>query len=547
MSPAQTSVPGSQPVWPTSAKVVGALLIGALISAVALVQWVPDDLEVSNTGAVNPGNQAFVPVDPGTGSTNDDSSSSGSSVGTSGGGGVVTSGGTATDDTITETDATDATNTAGSAAGSAGGVGGGLTGGGDGGSAGGTDPTQGGKLKCAAGQNGGETDTGVSDSKIRLAANVVLTGPGANFLDQSPDGMNAVKVRVNNKEGGICGRSLDLNLVNDEWDAARGLENIRNFIEEGYFGLPVVPSSEGLSEAIKADGGLIQKEGIPVYGTDGMRKEQYDAEGKAGWVAPVATATVSQVRIMAKYAHDELGARKFGIVYDKVYKFGIEGADAYEDYIDSKLGDSELASRMAIEPLKPKYQTEANQFLEDCGDCDLVVLLLEPETGKTWMSAMGNPEGMTVMGAQPLFNDKFASGCGSVCNGVFVWTGYNPAIGANVNEPDIAEFINEVQNVNPSADVTNQFLMGAYMGMEMFVETLKACSPDLTRDCVQSELHSMTYSTDMSSALKWTPNDHFANKGARAYSITYDGQKFSGFKDEQTGFINDPTPGVVPD
>jgi ABC-type branched-subunit amino acid transport system substrate-binding protein len=435
------------------------------------------------------------------------------------------------------------------AGGGTGGVGSGIGGGGTGGVGGGSfDPTGGGKLQCKAGKNGGATDIGVTDSKIRLAANVVTDGPGANFLDQSPDGMEAVVQRVNNKEGGICGRTLDLKLVNDSWDAARGHNNIKTFIREGYFALPVVPSSEGLSSAIQA--GDIEKEGIPVVGTDGMRKEQYDARGKASWVGPVATATVSQVRIMAKYAAEKLGATKFGIVYDKVYKFGVEGADAYEQYIKGPLKQQypnvEMKARMAIEPLRPKYQTEANQFLGSCSGCDLVVLLLEPETGKTWMSAMGHPSGMDIMGAQPLFNDKFASGCGAVCNGVYVWSGYNPAIGANRSKSDIARFVSDVKSVNPSADETNQFLMGAYLGMEVFVDLLKKCSPNLERACIKAKMEQLSYITDMASTLSWKPGNHFANTGARAYSIAYDGQKFSGFKDEQTGFFSDPTPGVVP-
>ncbi len=517
-----TKLPSSSaaPVWPTSMKVVSALVLGAAFTAWTFIQYVPDEQLASSTNSA-PRTGQFVAEDPD--AANDGGGGSGGAVISGGGGGAADDGGTG-----------------GS---SGGGVAVGGAGGADG-AVGSSDPTGGGKLECKAGQNGGSTDTGISGDKIRLAANVVLDGAGANFLDESPDGMEAVIRRINNKENGICGRTLELKTVNDSWDATRGRENIENFIAEGYFALPVMPSSEGLSAAIQA--GIIEDAGIPVIGTDGMRKEQYDASGKASWVGPVATATVSQVRIMAKYAYDDstIKARKFGIVYDKIYKFGVEGADAYEDYI-KKLSGASLESKMAIAPGETAYP-EADQFLGECGDCDLVVLLLEPETGKSWMASMGNPSGMTIMGAQPLFNDNFASGCGSVCNGLFVWTGYNPAIGPNTSKPDIGRFINDVKEVNPSADVTNQFLQGAYLGMEVFVETLKACSPNLTRDCVKAELDSMTYKTDMSSTLSWKPGDHFANIGARAYSIAYDGPNFTGFRDEQTGFINDPTPGQVP-
>lgn len=443
------------------------------------------------------------------------------------------------------------------------GTGGGTVGGSSGGGVqvGGTGPVgRGGRggpsgqkagLSCAPGKNGGATDTGVTGDKIRLAANIVTDGPGSNFLGDSPVGMEAVVRRVNNKEGGICGRKLELTTVNDSWDANRGRRNIEDFIKQGYFALPVVPSSEGLSAAIEA--GLIEKAGIPVIGTDGMRKEQYDARGKASWVGPVAVATVSQVRIMAQYAFQR-GARTFGIVYDQRYRFGVEGADAYEKFINDvlKKRDSsvQLRIRLPVQPGQSSYASEANQFKGACNPCDAVVLLLEPQTGISWMASTGAGGRGSVMtaGAQPLFNDRFARGCGEVCDGVLVWTGYNPAIGdANLSRPDIARYVSDVRAVNPSVDITNQFLEGAYLGMEVFVEILKACSPNLTRACVKERLNATTYTSDFASPLTWTAGDHFANKGARAYSIRYSQGSFSGFGDEQTGFIPDPTPGVVPD
>lgn len=404
-------------------------------------------------------------------------------------------------------------------------------------------------LECEAGKNGDKTDTGVSGDKIKLAANVVTDGPGANFLSASPTGMQAVINRVN-ADGGICGRQLELKTVNDSWDASRGRTNIENFIAEGYFALPVVPSSEGLSAAI--DAGTIEQAGIPVIGTDGMRQEQYNAgkfKGKGSWVAPVAVATVSQVRIMVDYAAGQLNAQTFGIVYDKRYKFGEEGAAAYKDYIN-KIGKT-VKAEAPIEPGQGSYANDANSFKQKCGSekCDVVVFLLEPVTAQTWVAsagADGNGKLMTS-GAQPLFNDKFARGCGSVCNNMLVWTGYNPAIGdENLAKTDVARYVDDVKKIDPSADITNQFMQGAYLGMEVFVDLAKKCSPNLTRACVKSNLDQLDYTSDLAiGSLSWRANDHFSNKGARAYAIKYQGNNFAGFEDKKVSGT-DPDPGKVP-
>ena len=61
--------------------------------------------------------------------------------------------------------------------------------------------------------------------------------------------MKAVIDKVN-RAGGVCGRLLDLRVVNDSFQADTGLRSIRSFIDEEYFALPVVPSAEGLGAAI---------------------------------------------------------------------------------------------------------------------------------------------------------------------------------------------------------------------------------------------------------------------------------------------------------
>lgn len=540
--------------YPVSLKLAVAFLAGALTASLALVQVLPKG------GSTGPGSVGVTAADDGVLAGDptalDDATGELASDFSDGSGAAATGGGSASGGATAGSRGSSASGAAaapGAAAkpGATGGTkaktgtgsGGGANVGGGSGSGSGSGGSGGGSLACQAGKNGGATDVGVTPTEIRLAANVVTDGAGSAFLKDAPKAMNAVMLRVNNKEGGICGRTLVLKTVNDSWDAARGRQNIEDFIQQGYFALPVMPSSEGLSAAISA--GVIDRGGIPVVGTEGLRKEQYDAAGKAAWVWPVATATVAQVRVMAKMAYDR-GARSFGIVYDRKYKFGVEGADAFEGYLQTLPGVT-LKKRLGIEPSQSSYASEANQFTGACGPCDLVVLLLEPETGKSWMASAGQGGKGSVMtaAAQSLFNDNFARGCGSVCNGVMVFTGYNPALGPNTSKPGIAKYMSEVRAVDPSVDFTNQFTQGAYLGMDLFVEILKACSPNLTRACVRAKMDARDHASDFSAALSWRPGNHFANLGARAYSIAYSQGSFSGFRDEQTGFVRDPTPGVI--
>jgi ABC-type branched-subunit amino acid transport system substrate-binding protein len=405
-------------------------------------------------------------------------------------------------------------------------------------------------LECAAGKNGGSTDKGVSANKIRLASTHVLSGPGSSFLGSSHVGMEAVISNVNSK-GGICGRLLELTLRDDAWDAALGASFIQNFINDGtgYFALPVVPSSEGLTQAIKSK--YISNGSMPVIGTDGMLKEQYQDP----FVWPVATATVSTMRIMAKHAYEVLGARQFGIVYDARYKFGKEGARAFKDYIE-KLPGAKVDAYIPIQPGQPSYP-DAETFNSKCGEtkrCEFVAMLLEPGTAISWINSMGDDSSGRRLGfgskgtggAQPLFNAKFARDCGEPCNGMLLWTGYNPPIGEKKNLPGVSKYVADVQAIDPGVDVNNQFLEGAYLGMTVFVEALKKVGPDLTRARLKAAMDSMSYTSDLSSALTFAPGKHYANIGAQAFAVRTAAGSFSGFGDALTGFIPDPDPGKFP-
>ncbi|MDQ3758311.1 MAG: ABC transporter substrate-binding protein, partial [Actinomycetota bacterium] len=386
---------------------------------------------------------------------------------------------------------------------------------------------------CAAGRNGGATDRGVTANSIGLASTIVTSGPGSTFLGQSQYGMQAVVAKVN-AGGGICGRLLQLRLVNDNWEAQRGHGFLRNFVnDKEIFALPVVPSSEGLRAASKE----IAEAGIPVIGSDGMLIDQYQNP----WIWPVATATVAQVRIMAKYAYDN-GARKFAIVYDTHYRFGVEGKDAYESYVKTLPGASFVHAE-GIEPNQPGYGAAIANLNRECGEsgCDTLVMLVDPGTAEVWIAGDDKFTSRTEhrLGASPLFNDRFGQNCKQRCDGMVVFTGYVPALEGNVNLPGIRTYVQDVKAVQPSADTANQFLQGAYLGMSVFVKALEEVGPILTRAEVRRVMDSMDYSSDLASTLGWRADKRFANAAAQAWRIGAS-SSFDGFRDLRTGWLRDP-------
>jgi ABC-type branched-subunit amino acid transport system substrate-binding protein len=382
------------------------------------------------------------------------------------------------------------------------------------------------KLRCDRSGNGGATDRGVTADKIRLATTVVNSGPGAAFQSEMKDAMEAV-ARAVNRSGGICGRLLDISYKDDGWDAQRGGQYLRNFIQDGVFAIAVGASSEGIGAVIETDD--LGKTKTPVVGTDGLEITQYVKSGAAQpWVWPVATATVSSARIMADEAYKR-GARRFGVVFDKTYKFGVEGAAAFKAEVgqlaDASIGSACDSGYCGLQVGQNSYSGEAAQFYGK--PPDFVALFLEPETALTWMkdpntigaSDSSNRIKQGYGAAQPLFTDKFGSDCGGKCDQMQVWTGFKPFVESYENDPAVRAYVDAMRSVKPNVDFYNQFSEGAYVGMQLLVQAIRDVGPGLTREGLRTALNRATLNSGLTiqSSVTYTPTTRFANVTMQGY------------------------------
>ncbi|MHB8508318.1 MAG: ABC transporter substrate-binding protein [Candidatus Dormibacteria bacterium] len=426
-------------------------------------------------------------------------------------------------------------------------------------SGGATPPPSGGgagPITCDASGNGGSTAPGVSANEIHVASTIVSKGSsvGGGFLGEAQDGIKAAINEVNNA-GGICGRRVTFESVNSGWNGPTGQADIQNYINAGnVFALVAEPDSEGLGAAI--DSKTIDNAGMPVVGSDGMLKNQYHDP----WVWPVAASTVSNMHIIAKYAYDH-GARSFGIVFDNQYKFGVEGANAFDAEV-ARLTGNHIAGNNSNGACSQRfcgipggntagYSGYVNTFDTACSPCDAVVLLLEPSPAEAWMKGEdGQPKWYnSLYGGEPLFDDNVANNCpGCGAAPMKVWTGYHPAIQPFDGEAPVAKYTNSLSAVSPSDDPHNEFTEGAYLGTRMFIAACQALGKaglPLTRQNLQSELNSDTFDLGLSSApLSYNggADPHIANSAMAMFAENYSGT-FNGWSYQSTDFVPDPAPG----
>jgi ABC-type branched-subunit amino acid transport system substrate-binding protein len=362
--------------------------------------------------------------------------------------------------------------------------------------------------------------------------------------------MKAAINRVN-QAGGICGRQLTIETINDGWNGPQGQADIQAWCQSGkVFALVGEPDSEGLKAALES--GSIDRCNLPAVGTDGMLADQY-------WsplVWPVAASTVTNMHIIASYAVNQLHAKSFGIIYDTAYHFGAEGANAFgqelrrlgKDIVG--FGGSGCSGRTAycgVSSQSTDYSSQIQAFNSACSPCDVVVLLLEPGPAENWMSGESGNWYVHLEGGEPLFDYQVGENCAGCGQAKMqVWTGYHPAIQPFDAEKAVYTYCQALKAVRPADDCQNEFTEGAYLGAQMFItaaQTLAQQGLPLTRGNLKQVLDQQTFDLGLSQPLHYGGDlPHLANISMAAFSENYSGS-FNGWNYDGTGFLPDPAPG----
>ena len=115
--------------------------------------------------------------------------------------------------------------------------------------------------------------SGVTPNAIVLGQSVVLSGPMAEIGQQYAKGV-ALAIDEANRKGGIHGRLLDLQTLDDAYDAQRAESNTRQLIEERQVFALFAYAGTGATIAAQA---LAEKAGVPLIapltGSDALREK----------------------------------------------------------------------------------------------------------------------------------------------------------------------------------------------------------------------------------------------------------------------------------
>lgn len=331
-------------------------------------------------------------------------------------------------------------------------------------------------FRCRAGRNGGATDRGVTATKVRLGATAVLNGPKSGL---HTDALPAVKAVVGgvNRSGGICGRLLDVQVVNRPSSSAVAE------LADAVFAALGIPMVRGLAEAVR--NGTLDRARTPfVVATDPIHHERVASP----WLWELGPSSAALGRVAVDHAYRAVAARSFAVVYDARFRFGVEAVEAVHSYV-GRLPGATVRTTQGLDPDRPGYGPEIAAFNHACGDrrCDVVLLALLPETAVKWWKGRPAAPAKQLAALPLLLSDRFADDCTFLdprcgVDDLLVWTGSTPPIGSFLENPDVDAYVREVGGASASADVRNPSVEAAYVAATVLVEALRRVGPNLTRE-----------------------------------------------------------------
>ena len=98
------------------------------------------------------------------------------------------------------------------------------------------------------------TDFGVTDDTIRIGINGDLSGPFAALVSEVVEAQNVYWEWVNDN-GGIAGRQIELVILDNGYDTAKGIENYEELAQENEDGVLIISENTGspITAAIAED------------------------------------------------------------------------------------------------------------------------------------------------------------------------------------------------------------------------------------------------------------------------------------------------------
>jgi ABC-type branched-subunit amino acid transport system substrate-binding protein len=324
----------------------------------------------------------------------------------------------------------------------------------------------------------GASDVGVTESSITLGEVSTLTGPIPGIGQSIVNGVKAYLAYLNSTAGGVCGRTVELQIADDRLDTGvHRSETAR--LSSQVFGLVG-------GWAVTDDGGasVLQGTNIPDV-TLGISEARSTLPNNFS-PNPIAPGT-SGNRAVLSYMVSHYGVQTAAVVWGAQVT-ARNSALRFVAELESLGVDVSIQQEVAI--TETNYVPVA-QAIENAGS-DLLITALEITGISRLAQAFEQVEFLPTVpyyGAQT-YGNRFIELAGSAAEGATIAITH-PIVEEAGSNPAVALFQEWYQRVNPGAEL-DFFAFEGWVAAAMFTDAILAAGPSPTRDSVLEVLRTYT-------------------------------------------------------
>jgi branched-chain amino acid transport system substrate-binding protein len=335
---------------------------------------------------------------------------------------------------------------------------------------------------------------GVTDKQITIGTFSALSGPYSVIGIPFYHGFQAYIDSINDA-GGIYGRQINVEVADDQLNAALTVPAVKKFVEEDH--VYAVVAGLGTPGCLAVMDYLNQN-GVPfIYQGSGVSALAIPPKKYVFAVQPNYT---NEGQILAKYAVDN-NWKNIALLYTND-SAGSEGMSGVE------LGAKRFGGNLVYESPFPTTETDFTSYMLKIKASNADVIILYTITPALAANVLKTAKslGLTQKIFLPYPQSGIVATAGAAAEGVYItgWVDFS-----NPNDPGVQKFFNTWLKYYPKDSlVTFSYAAAGYVAGEIFVEALRRAGPYPTRDAIVWALETFYgWSGDLAKDISYGPNE----------------------------------------
>jgi branched-chain amino acid transport system substrate-binding protein len=337
---------------------------------------------------------------------------------------------------------------------------------------------------------------GVTEDKILIGSFQALSGPVAPIGLDMTRGMQTY-FRWINDLGGVWGRKIELLVENDQFNPALTVALVKKLVEsDGVFAIVGGLGTPGCLAVMD----YLNSNGVPfVYQGSGSSKLAFPPKE---WVFAVQPNYTVEGQIIAKYAVEELGAKRIAVIYQND-DIGNEGLNGVKMYLE-KVGLKPVAE-VAFTPGQVGFSAEVLKLMAANPDVVVIYAILAPTVG---ILAESQAAGLKTQFITSYINADLSlvQLAGAAAEGLLV-TGWVPVL--DLTDYDMFLYYSVFRYYNPDyPGIPSGYVAAGWIAAEVFTGALLKAGPQLTRESLKTALESMhNWDGLLAKGITYGPNE----------------------------------------